>query len=350
MSMPSEGRPSRRAILTGALGGIVALAAQAVGRPLPADGANGETVKVGGSFSGGATSLTNASGAAIQGFNTGGSGKPGVFGQTSTSDGKGVTGKATSSGGAAFGVFGQSASSGGAGVLGTGVRGVQGRSAGTAGRGVFGQATATTGDARGVAGVTASSSGTGASGFATAASGVTTGVLGEVSSPDGIGVVGTNDSASGFTIGISGDTASPDGIGVRGIVGGTGAGSGIGVLGSSIRDSGIGVNGVAGGTVGIGGKFEASTAAGSFGLLVLGRTEFSTCGVATIAAGNHLKVVTPGVELTSNSKILATLQSSAGSDSIVVSRVVPDTGANTFTIVLSADAINGCTVAWFVIG
>jgi hypothetical protein len=59
---------------------------------------------------------------------------------------------------------------------------------------------------------------------------------------------------------------------------------------------------------------------------------------------------TPLHWLTTSSRILATLQSNPGSDSITVARAVPNAGANTFTIVLTADAVADCSVAWFVIG
>jgi len=58
--------------------------------------------------------------------------------------------------------------------------------------------------------------------------------------------------------------------------------------------------------------------------------------------------VSPGIDLTAGSKVLATLQTSAGGTT-TVHRVVRDTANDMFTIYLTAPATQSCTVAWFVI-
>jgi hypothetical protein len=65
-----------------------------------------------------------------------------------------------------------------------------------------------------------------------------------------------------------------------------------GVKGFALEADGVGVLGHASGATGIGGKFESSGAAGSLGLSVLGRAEFSTAGVASVAAGAAQVLVT----------------------------------------------------------
>lgn len=78
---------SRRALLAGALGGIGAWTASAIGRAGPARAANGETVTVGGSFDGTTTTTITKSGsgsAAIAGKSTGGYG---LYGESSSAYG-----------------------------------------------------------------------------------------------------------------------------------------------------------------------------------------------------------------------------------------------------------------------
>ena len=132
------------------------------------------------------------------------------------------------------------------------------------------------------------------------------------------------------------------GIGVQG------TGGAFGVRGYGTEATAVGVYGKTDGATGIAGQFEASGAAGSFGISVLGRAEFSTAGVASVASGVSQKTVTPGVELTSNTKVLATLQSDAGG--ATVAWVEVSTGPDTFTVHFTAATGQACSVAWFVIG
>lgn len=59
-------------------------------------------------------------------------------------------------------------------------------------------------------------------------------------------------------------------------------------------------------------------------------------------------LVTPDVDITENSKVLATLQSDPEGRAVIL-RVDRDTVAGTFTVHLSSTAPKECQVAWFVI-
>ena len=121
---------SRRALLAGALGGLGAIAATAVGRVSPVRAANGDTVTVGSSLTGTSnTTITTTSvsawvgnssveGAdAVRGNATAATGLSwGVRGTTSSSSGSGVVGQAFANTGATFGVQGSVNSPGGTGV------------------------------------------------------------------------------------------------------------------------------------------------------------------------------------------------------------------------------------------
>jgi hypothetical protein len=135
---PETKSPSRRALLAGALGGLGAWAASAIGRPNEVHATNGDPVLVGNDHYGTATtSIYWASGETIRGNTLAG---VGVYGNASS--GVGVHGNATSGVGVeghsddSFGVHGES--SAGTGVYGnsdsgTGVWGVSDSSAGVAG-------------------------------------------------------------------------------------------------------------------------------------------------------------------------------------------------------------------------
>jgi hypothetical protein len=144
--MAIETPRSRRQLLSAAVaaaGG--ALAAHAAGISDAVEAANGDTVRVGQSFTG--TSLTSIT-------NTG-----------SSSTAVGFQGVVSNSGAGTIGVWGQSNGSGGSGVYGvatgtaTGTMGVHGRSVN--GRGVYGQATGTSGGSYGVYGTSDSLQGIG---------------------------------------------------------------------------------------------------------------------------------------------------------------------------------------------
>ena len=209
---PASGSPSRRTLIVGALGGFVAWAASAIGRPSRLQATNGDAITVGGTLTGtSATWLTNTnsggdafhayalgSGTAVFGISgtsigvKGQSGSTtgvygvsgaeygvrghsdsgyGVFGDTST--GTGVVGSSTAN----AGVYGVSASSGFAAVIGrsdgngTAVEGYSGTGpapAGPAKTGVYGYAVQDS-SSKGVWGRTTSGHaihGTATSGFA----------------------------------------------------------------------------------------------------------------------------------------------------------------------------------------
>lgn len=172
-------------------------------------------------------------------------------------------------------------------------------------------------------------------GHASAASGDATGVLGRSSSADGTGVSGQSTANSTGLLGHSrlGRGMPPT------------AAAKTGVYGYANQDaSAKGVYGRS--TVGAGGYFSSTT---GYALRSSGRVRFEkSAGLATIAATSNKVTVTPGIDLTAGSKVLATLQTSPGGTT-TVHRVVRDIANDTFTIYLTAPATQRCTVAWFVI-
>jgi hypothetical protein len=208
MAIDTAAVRSRRALLSGVLGGAAALVAGALGRPLSAQSADGDVIHVGDEVSGfRTTSITASSGTAISGISsdfTGGTGVngtatategggTGVMGQTYGPDGFGVHGVARAQSGKSFGVFGQAASTEGIGVYGSAwaisgrTFGVYGQSQSAEGRGVTGIAGAPTGNSIGVAGQSVSTEGIGVFGGAIAPSGTSYGVMGRSDSTDGRG-------------------------------------------------------------------------------------------------------------------------------------------------------------------
>jgi hypothetical protein len=373
----TESPRSRRALLTAALGATVATVAAAVGRPLPVQAANGDAVTVGGSFSGTLpTAITNTTGDGIQAINssTVASGlyghassatgtTYGVFGRSDSPNGTGVKGYVTSSAGTAVGVTGET-------TAGTGVYGLS-----PGGIGVAGQSTSGVG-AQGV-----SDSSTGVNGVSNSGVGVygssNSSVAVRAASTSNIGVVGSNGTASkpailGFSEGsgtgvqgYSGSSAllptSKPKAGVyghaaqdatsRGVWGSSPAG--YGVYGES--SSGRAVQGVA--TTGIGVRAAASSGVGllasattGYALRTDGKVKLDkSAGLATIASGTASIAVTPGIDLTATSGVVATLNGSAGG-STAVKRVAINATTNVFTIYLTANAIANVKVAWLVLG
>jgi hypothetical protein len=119
--------------------------------------------------------------------------------------------------------------------------------------------------------------------------------------------------------------------------------AGRGVFGEAT--SGLGVRGFAQSGVGLSG--EATT---GYALRTTGRVRFDqSAGSATIAAGTSTKIVTPGVDLTSTSTVVATLNGDPGS-AAAVKWVGINTTANTFTIYLTANAGVSVKVSWLVLG
>jgi hypothetical protein len=150
-----------------------------------------------------------------------------------------------------------------------------------------------------------------------------------------------------------------DGTGVQGYSGASGqpaAPAKTGVFGAASQDSNArGVHGKS--TSGRGVFGQATSGAGLFGsattgyaLRTSGRLRFDKSGgSATIASGTKAVTVNPGIDLTSASVVIATLQANAGGTN-AVSRVIVDTAANTFRIFLVSNASSNVKVGWLVFG
>jgi hypothetical protein len=171
----------------------------------------------------------SSSGVGVAGISTtgtgvSGSGPTGVYGATdSNANGtKAVVGVAFAGSGTTHGVFGESGSTSGSGVTGfnsqtTGTTyGVLGQSNSQSGRGVYGFAAATTGTNFGVYAESASNAGRGLNAKATSTSGATYGAYAESASTGGRGVYGYASAASGTTRGVLGESNSATGAGVYG--------------------------------------------------------------------------------------------------------------------------------------
>jgi hypothetical protein len=173
----------------------------------------------GASWSGSGTGLTLSGGTV--GLSGSGS-QYGLYGQTTSTSGRGLYGYASASSGATFGVEGTSVSN--------------------EGIGVWGRATAASGYTYGVYGYSSSYSGTGVRGLASFETGETCGVEGISASELGTGVLGQATSRRGYVYGVRGETLSPEGTGVSGWAG-AGAGVANGVEGVSNSEYGTGVLG-----------------------------------------------------------------------------------------------------------
>jgi hypothetical protein len=144
---PEATSPSRRALLAGAIGGLGAWAASAIGRASPARATDGDTIHVG-------DSLTAASSTTLTNSTTG----LAVFSANSTS-GFGIYGSSSST----YGVVGISSSSDGVHGVSTSSSGVRGQSDSATGvRGISSSGTGVLGDGGTGFGVVANSSGTNA--------------------------------------------------------------------------------------------------------------------------------------------------------------------------------------------
>jgi hypothetical protein len=261
MVLVGEHDRSRRELLAAAAGGVLALVATAIGRPLPTRAADGEAMVVGGEYT--STTVTRIT--------------------TATSRGTAIRGNSDS---------------------GIAIHGVSGSYVG-----VWGESTSV----MGVRGISTSASGVAGS----SASGA--GITGDSASGPGVG-------GQSPVVGVHGNSAP--GVAVRGDTV-----SGFGVYGRA--DSGTGLYG---------------SSASSYALHTKGRLRFDRAGsIATVAAGARSVVVTPGFDLTANTKVLATLQGSAGGVT-TIHRVSVNAAADTFTIYLTANAARAVHVAYLVIG
>ncbi|MHC4944463.1 MAG: FG-GAP repeat domain-containing protein [Planctomycetota bacterium] len=216
------------------------------------------------------------SGIGVFGFTDGLTGtSTGVYGWIDSDSGSGVLGHADASSGDTIGVEGSCESTSGDGVQGyasasTGETvGVHGWCNSTEGKGILGKALAGTGSTYGVYGESYSTSGTGVYGKAGKTTGNTFGVVGESNSDDGIGVLGFTTSASGDDIAVYGWSDSTAGTGVLGHVDAA-TGNTIGVEGSCESESGIGVSGIVyastGSTAGVQGWCESTSGTGVYGV------------------------------------------------------------------------------------
>ena len=338
---------SRRALLTGLLGGAAAWAASSIGRATPVSAANGDPVTVGAqNLTGTQTTLISS---ATQSISV-------LWGNSTANTGSGVglRGDSASQGGS--GVWGNSTGTGVSGTsdFGTGVRGTSNSAIGV--RGTSGSSTAIIA-AAGVVGD--SSSGHGVWGISTAKMGVygssqqSTGVLGETQADLQVGVRGVANGTN--SVGVRGDAAK--GRGVLGLST-TGRGvhgesdSGWGVYGRS--DTSHGVHGVGPGAtaVGVYGESSAGVAiqgktTSGYALSTNGRLKLDKIsGVATIAAGQTAVTVTPGVDVTTTSFVLLTPKANIGSRS---TWYTTDTTANTITVRISASRTVSTPVAWLLV-
>jgi hypothetical protein len=275
MVLVSAPARSRRDLLAGAAGGVLALVAAAIGRPLAVRAADGDAVVVGGEYT--ATTVTKI---------------------TNRTPRDGSLPVDMSSGGA---LRGDSSS-------GIAIHGVSDSYAG-----VWGESTSLIG-VRGV-----SASGDGVAG----------------SSGSGAGVFGFSAGSTSAAVGVGGQSA------VIGVLGTTGAG--VAVRGDAV--SGFGLYGRADSGTGLYGSSSTGHALRTSGRLRFDRAS----GSATVAAGTKSVIVKPGFDLPRTTKVLVTLQGSAGGLT-TVHRVTVNPTAGTFTVYLTADARRAVHVAWLVLG
>jgi hypothetical protein len=281
---------TRRALLAGGIGGLAALVASALGRPLPAEaGSDGDVVLGADNPASTRTSIFNTTNGEtpFEGMSYLGDGLRGTTKAGTRAGVRGVSDIAE-----AYGVCGENPTTGAFGSL-AGLTGVEGDSAGGTGvLGYSGSETAPTAPLR-------------------------TGVYGQA-------------------------TQDANARGVHGY-----STSGRGVFGQAT--SGYGVRGYAtSGTAIYAASADPKT---GYALRAVGRVRFDKCaGVAIVQENRNAVSVEPGVDLTSTSAVVATLQGGAGSPTTTVSRVIVNATTNTFTIYLTANTYHDVRVAWHVFG
>jgi len=297
MTIHADAPRTRRALLAGAIGGLGVWAAAAIGKTSPVL-AEGEVLHVGDDFAT-ATSLTRIT--------------------NSANDSDVIMGKSLG--------------------FGTAVTGQ-----GTSGAGLYGY----------------SITGLGVHGF----TGENIAVLGDNSSDVHAAVVGRSFSGSTGVLGTSDNGPVPSAKPNTGVYGqgndtSTSRGvwghslAGFGVLGEATTgrgvqgtaSSGIGVRAAATSGTGIWASATTGYAVHADGRILLDKS----AGLATIASGTSSVSVTPGIDLTSSSAVIATLNGNAGG-STAVKRVAINTTTNAFTIYLTANATAAVKVAWLVVG
>ena len=328
-----ERASSRRAILVGALGGIGAWAAGALGRPAPAR-ADDDPIETGGSYlTQSPTELRNLHNGAIvllaqqvtggPGF-VGWSGPQGSSTNPLPSSSVGVYGRSTMTNG--VGVHAEAPAASGTGIEATGRVGVFGTSITTGWMAIwgrhFGAGYGVAGDSLSGVGVSAASDATDQPGLLARSRGNSAGVL-------------------GFSGGLaSAAPAAPSKTGVFGQA--TQDAGSRGVWGKAT--SGEGIRGEA--TSGVGLAGNASSAAG-YGIRTSGRVRFDkVCGVATLAAGTTSKVITPGTDVTADSFVLLTPGADIGTRRLWFTK---DTTANTITIRMSSSRTSSTPISWLLL-
>ena len=297
---------SRRALLGAGIAALGAAVAHALGRPLGVRAADGDPVLAGAdNTSSQRTRIVNSgSGDALQGIAEA-TANDGLYGRAANATGSGVYGEHGSSG---YGVRARSAA-------GTALR------AEALGFGYGVHATSATGEA--IYGYSLTSSavhgagrdGTGVQGFST----------------HGIGVSGQSSTGNA----IHGYAESPEKPAVVAWAPNNTAllaHAGAGALPTSPLETAV----------------FAHAGPGATALRAKGPVSFSSAGLATIPSGSDRVTVTPGIDVTAGSKILCTLQGSAGGTTTVL-RVSRDTTNDRFTIYLTRAATAATPVAWFLI-
>jgi len=299
---------TRRNILAGAVVGLAAWAASALGRPEAVQAHDPDDVALGDNNYGNHATVVHClveGGAALAGHSKDGHGLEGTT--DSTEDRSGVMGSASATTGNAYGVHGRSPSPGGTGV--------------------YGETTAAKGG---------------------------TGVWGECKSPDGTGVLGY-----GGTYGVWGmaDTGvfgySGEKSGVVGFAGVIDMGvpapapkPKTGVFGiSHVDTASVGVRGES--TIGTGVYGVATTAKG-YALRTSGRVRMDKAsGVATITPGHATVSVTPGLDLTTSSFVLLTPKADTG-----IRRLwyTTNLASNKITIHVSSAVTARLDVGWLLLG
>jgi len=159
----------------------------------------------------------------------------------------------------------------------------------------------------------------------------------------GTGVLGTADNApipaAKLKTGVYGQATQDSSS--RGVYGESSSGRAV----QGVASSGIGVRAAASSGTGC---YATSTT--GYALRTDGRVRLDkSAGVATIASGTSSISVTPGVDLTTTSAVIATLNGNAGG-STAVKRVAINATTNAFTIYLTGNATASVHVAWLVLG
>jgi hypothetical protein len=328
---------TRRGVLAGALGAVGALVVGALARPGEAEGANGDTVKVGQAKSGSSLTSITSSSSGFKGKSTG-SGLSGIIGESTSGTGFGVNGVNSATNG--VGVRG-AGGSGGIGVYGNGPRGVVGESNGAGGYGVVAKSTSTSGAGNGLRAL-AFAGGAEAIYAENSAQGGAGHAINAISATDTVVKVENVSGLTATNVGVFAKAGNQGvwGVGKEAIFGDCGG------TDPSVSDA-VGVKGVAQATNHFGGHFRNYNNNG-FALKVQGGLRLEGAGGrANIAAGGSSVTVTPTIPFRSTSFVVATLQSTVAG-TVAVARVAM--GVSSFTIHLTANApAGGVTVGWIMV-